>query len=286
MKTRLLLPLMLLSGCALDSGEGFAVLEPTVQARYAPTQDRQTGDGFQRLSSDFQVRLDNAALGVSHVELLGGAGTSGPTTFDPANPPPGYSLCHNGHCHRSDGALVDYADIEAELNGGGGSGASLVAALHVDGELDLVSSEPVAVECEPDCELPRTTLTRGVWEVTTVKLEGQVRDARVPARILARAFRLSLTSTGGGGGHEEEALFTVTGAVDVPSDREHEPRVKLALSLPVPSSIFDAVDWSTVVVDADGVADLGDSRNEAARKGVLDALADLTPQAEVRRENR
>jgi len=285
MRVHLWLPLLLTSSCALDAGEGFAVLEPTIQARYAPTQDRDAGDGFQRLSSDFQVRLDHAALGVSHVELLGGAGTSGPTTFDPANPPPGYSLCHNGHCHRSDGALVDYEDIEAELNGGG-SGASLVAALHVDGELDLVTSGPVAVECEPDCELPRTTLTRGVWEITTVKLEGQLRDARVPSRIPARAFRLALEAAEGDDHEEATPLFTVTGAVDVPSDREHEPRVKLALSLAVPPSVFDAVDWSTVAVDADGVADLGDSRNTAAREAVLDALADLTPQAEVRREDR
>ncbi|MNS53348.1 hypothetical protein D3C72_861010 [compost metagenome] len=40
-----------------------------------------------------------------------GAQAAGSATFDPANPPPGYSLCHGGHCHRDDGALVDYADI-------------------------------------------------------------------------------------------------------------------------------------------------------------------------------
>ncbi|MFP2932804.1 hypothetical protein ACLESO_48200, partial [Pyxidicoccus sp. 3LG] len=145
MRKQLFLPLLLLSGCALEAGEGFAVLEPTVSAAYAPVPSREAGNGFQQLASDFQVRVDAATLGTSHVELLSagssGGGGGGGGTFDPANPPPGYSLCHGGHCHRDDGALVDYEDIQAELDGGGGSGATTVAALHVDAELDLLASQ-------------------------------------------------------------------------------------------------------------------------------------------------
>ncbi|WP_426731698.1 hypothetical protein [Myxococcus faecalis] len=281
MKPGRLLPLLLLSGCALDAGEGFAVLEPTVHATYVPAVSRDAGDGFQRLASDYQVRLDSAALGVSHVELVGGSGGGGPTTFDPANPPPGYSLCHNGHCHSDSGALVDYEDIEAEL--GGGASSSVVAALHVDGTLDLLTSAATPVECEPDCELPRTALSRGVWEVTAVTLTGVVRDSRASPRLQEVPFRLTLESTGG---EEAEPLFTVTGDVDVPSDREHKPRVKLDLSLAVPPSIFDTVDWAQVTPGADGVLDLGTAANEATRKALLAELAELTPQAEVRREDR
>ncbi|WP_163865637.1 hypothetical protein [Myxococcus eversor] len=285
MRTRLLLPFLLLSGCALDSGEGFAVLEPTVTASYVPVASRNAGNGFQRLASDYQVSLGSAALGISHVELVGGAGGGGPTTFDPANPPPGYSLCHNGHCHSDGGALVDYEDIEAEL-GGGGSSSTLVAALHVDGEFNLLTPETTPVECEPDCELSRTAISRGVWEVTSVTLTGVVRDSRATPRLAETPFRMTVVSEGGAEGEEATPLFTLAGEVDVPSDREHKPRVKLALTLEVPPTVFDGLDWAALTPGADGVLDLGTVSNEAARKALFEELAALKPQAEVRREDR
>jgi hypothetical protein len=290
MKARLLLPTLLLSACALEPGEGFAVLEPTVRAAYTPLAEREAGDGFQRLASDFQVRLDAAGLGVSHVELLtassgGSSGGGSGGTFDPANPPPGYSLCHGGHCHRDDGALVDYEDIQAELNGGGGGGAAVVAALHVDDELDLVASESLTPECEPDCELGRTGVARLRWDVTSVRLEGAVRDSRATPRFPgARPFRLELAAEGEG--EEAEPLMELGAALDLPSDRENKPRVRLDVLLQVGPAVFDAVDWAAATPGADGVVDLGAPQNAAAKAALLEALAELEPQAEVRREDR
>ena len=293
MRTRLLLPLLVLSGCALDAGEGFAVLEPTVRVGYTPLPSRDAGNGFQRLASDYQVRLDAAALGVDHVALLtagssgGGGGGSG-GTFDPANPPPGYSLCHNGHCHRDDGALVDYEDIQAELNGGGGSAPTTVAALHVDAELDLLAPETRAPECEPDCELPRGTVTRARWDVTALRLQGVVRDSRATPRLPGELpFLLDLAVEGGEGEEEEsEPLVTVNGALDLPSDRENKPRVKLALALLMTPALFDGLDWASATPGADGVVDLGATENEALRRELLEAVAELEPEAEVQREDR
>lgn len=290
MRARLLLPLMLLSGCALDAGEGFAVLEPTVSAGYTPLSSRDAGNGFQQLASDFQVRLDAASLGISHVELLSAA-TGGSTgggsgeTFDPSNPPPGYTLCHGGHCHRDDGALVSYEDIQAELNGGGGATSSLVAALHVDAELDLLASQTLTPECEPDCELPKGTVSQAHWDVSALRLEGAVRDHRATPRFEGeRPFRLDLAVEG----EEEEAepLVELSGALDIPADREHEPRVKLALALAITPTLFDGLDWSAATPGADGVVDLGTPQNEALRKQLLEALAALKPDAEVSREDR
>jgi hypothetical protein len=290
MKTRLLLSTLLLSACALESGEGFAVLEPTVRAAYTPIASRDAGEGFQQLASDFQVRMDVAGLGVSHVELLtaGGGGSSGGGsggTFDPANPPPGYSLCHNGHCHRDDGALIDYEDIQAELDGGGGGGAAVAAALHVDDELDLLAQESLTPECEPDCELGRTSVARLRWDVTSVRLDGAVRDSRATPRFAGvRPFRLDVAAEGEG--EEAEPLLELGAALDLPSDRENKPRVKLDLLLAMAPTLFDAVDWAAATPGADGVVDLGDPRNQAVRDALLEALAGLEPQAEVRREDR
>jgi hypothetical protein len=292
MRARLLLPLVFLSGCALDAGESFATLEPTVSASYTPVSSRDAGNGFQQLASDFQVRLDAASLGLSHVELLSAASSGGSSgggsgeTFDPANPPPGYSLCHGGHCHRDDGALVSYEDVQAELNGGGGATSSLVAALHVDADLDLLASQTLTPECEPDCELPKGTLTSAHWDVTALRLQGAVRDHRATPRFVGeRPFRLDLAVEG----EEEEdvePLAELSGALDVPADREHEPRVKLALALAVAPTLFDTLDWSAATPGADGVVDLGAPPNEAVRKQLLEALAKLKPEAEVSREDR
>lgn len=280
MRTRLLLPLLLLSGCALEPGESFAVLEPTVRADYTPVATRDVGNGFQRLASDFELRLDGAALGVEHIDLVGGGGASGPTTFDPANPPPGYTNCHNGHCHRDDGALVDYEDIQAELDGGGGGAEATVASLHVDADLDLLADQTLSPACEPSCELGRTQVTRYQWDVAAVDLEGAVRDSRAAPRLHGeRRFRLALTAA-------DAPLLVLRGTVDIPSDRENKPRVKLALRLALSPALFDAVDWSATTPGADGVVDLNAAENAAVRTAIVEALAALTPEAEVQREDR
>ncbi len=285
MRTRLLLPLLLLSGCALEPGESFAVLEPTVRADYTPVASRDVGNGFQRLASDFQLRLDGASLGVAHIDLVGGAGAGGPTSFDPANPPPGYSNCHNGHCHRDDGALVDYEDIQAELDGGGRGSESTVASLHVDADLDLLTAQTLTPACEPSCELGRTTISRYQWDVTSVRLEGAVRDSRATPRFAGeRRFRLALASEGHA--EEDRPLFVLRGSVDIPSDRENKPRVKLAMRLDLEPTLFDALDWAAPTPGPDGVVDLNAPEHAAFRAALLEALSTLKPQAEVRREDR
>lgn len=281
MRTRLLLPLLLLAGCAWEPGEGFAVVEPTVRAEYTPLSSRDAGDGFQRLSSDFQVRVSAASLQLASIQLLGSSGGGGPTSFDPANPPPGYTICHNGHCDREDGALVPYEEVEAEL--GGGATTTTVATLPVGASVDLLVPETRVLACEPDCELPRTNVTRGRWDVTGLRLEGTVRDSRQPPRFAGeRPFRLVVAPAAG----SSEPALVMSGDLDVPSDRENKPRVVLGLSLAVTPTVFDAVDWGATIPGADGVVDLGAAENVAARTALIEALAALQPGAEVTRDDR
>lgn len=281
MRTRILLPLLLLAGCAFEPGEGFAVLEPTVRAAYTPQPSRDAGEGYQRLSSDYQVRVDAASLGLARIDLLGRTGSAGPTSFDPANPPPGYTICHNGHCDREDGALVPYEEVEAELSGGAAA-ATTVATLPV-GDVNLLAPMTRTVGCEPDCELPQTTVSNGRWTVSALRLMGAVRDSRMPPRFAGeRPFLLELATTGDKG----EPVVTFAGALDVPSDREHEPRVGLDLTLDVTPAVFDALDWAATEADQNGVVDLNDPKNEAARTALIERLAALQPEAKVTRDER
>jgi hypothetical protein len=281
MRAYLLLPLLLATGCALDAGEGFAVLQPSVQAAYTSPASREVGDGYQRLSSDFQVRLTTVKMRLERIDLLGSASGGGPTSFDPANPPPGYTICHNGHCDREDGAQVPYEEVEAEL-GGGGAAASTVATLPV-GELDLLIPAPRSLECQPDCELPSTTVSNGRWTLTALLLEGNVRDSRATPRFAGeRRFQLELNSASA----QTEPVAVLTGALDIPSDRAHAPRVVLDLTLELTPAIFDPVDWAGATPNPNGTVDLNDTDNTATRTQLLKAISELAPQAEVMREDR
>jgi hypothetical protein len=280
MHARLLLPLLLLAGCAWDAGEGFAMLEPSVRAWYEPEEDREVYPGFQALASNYQVFVTSAAIRLESIELIPRRVASGSGRFDPSNPPPGYSLCHGGHCHRDDGALIPYEEIEAELGGGGAVTRPLIT-LPV-GEVNLLNWQIHTLACEPACELPRTELATGRWAITSLRLQGKVRDGLTTPRITGeQTFHLDIASPPGG-----SPVAVLEGELDIPSDREHEPRVLLRLNLTIPSRIFDEVDWAAVQPAADGTLDLGTAANAEARADILQGLEAVQPTAEVKREER
>ena len=108
------------AACTFEAGNWFATLSPSLSAAYLPRTDRNVGEeqNWQKLSNDYQVRIVRATLELGKIGLLSSTGGGDSGGFDPARPPPGYTLCHNGHCHNVDGRLVPYAEIEAELAGG------------------------------------------------------------------------------------------------------------------------------------------------------------------------
>ncbi|WP_309897224.1 hypothetical protein [Archangium sp.] len=265
-----------LAGCAWGPGQGFAVVEPTVRVAYEAQPARNAGDGYQKLASDYQVRLDSASMRLDGIELIAISGGSG-GAFDPANPPPRYSLCHGGHCHRDDGALIPYEQIAAEMGGGGGS--STVVTLPVEEPINLLAPETRAVGCQPECALPQTQVSQGRWGIKTLRLEGTVRDGRVPPRIASeRRFVLDRMP-----GLNDAPVAVLTSQVDLPSDRENPPEAKVALRLVLTAQLFDTVDWSTLAQNQDGVVDFGNPANAKALEAVLEQLARISPQAEVTR---
>lgn len=254
----------LVLGCALGPGDHFATIQPSLQAAWTQPEDRPALEGdFRKLASDYEVRLDEAVVELSTAELrsfsAGRPAGGGGGTFDPANPPPGYSLCHNGHCHRDDGALISYEEIQAELSGGGAAAQrTTLMTLPIHEAISLLEGASFSLECEPDCGLELTTVSDVHLEVPRVLLRGVVRDGRVPARIQGEVpFSV-------------EGSLGLTHALNLPIDREHFPRLELLLALTPGPRIFDDVDWAT-------------DTPEQVRVHVLDAFAETAFQPLITR---
>jgi hypothetical protein len=240
----LLVPLCLAGpACTLEPGGWFGSLSASLTAAYGLRPDRDAGDGWQRLSNDYQVKVTAARLELGDIRLLAAGEGSAMARFDPARPPAGYSLCHNGHCHRADGRLVPYAEIEAELAGGQGAAGLTAAVTLIPPEtLDLLVPSDEALPCTPDCNLDRGRILRAAAPVTVLSIEGAVRDGRQPPRLVETPFRWQLA----GGGDAAAAPPTLEGELDLPLDRRHPPVVDLGLRVELGAAIFDGVDFAAL----------------------------------------
>jgi hypothetical protein len=254
-----------LAACAWGPGEPFATLSGRIEARLEVPGGRDLGDGWQMLASNYQLAIDTLALETGGVALRDAGAGGG--VFDPVNPPPGYSLCHNGHCHSDDGSLVSYEDITAGLGGGG---LVTVVTLPV-GELDLSEGAARDLECTPSCDLPLASIVLAELEVTRVRASGRVRDGREPARIDEQAWSLDLA-------FPVDAPLVLSTPLSLSADRVHGPDVELALTLAITSRIFDDVAWAAI--GDPGLALEGDAGTRAA---IITALGELTLASAISR---
>ena len=257
--------LLAAGGCAFEPGGWFATVSPSLNAGYLTRPDRDAGGGWQKLNTDYQVSVTRASLQLGEVGLLGASGGGGPTTFDPAHPPPGYSLCHNGHCHSADGRLVSYAEIEAQLGGGTGGGLQPVITLAAADTLDLLAPAERPLTCKPTCNLDRTRIVRVRAPVRVLALEGNVRDGRTPARLAETPFRWETADPGKAPLLETE--------VDLPADRDHPPAVTLRLDLELGAALLDGIDFAAFTTSA-GTLDLTAAGNPAADERIRLNLAE------------
>lgn len=256
--------LLLLAACTFQPGTGFTRLNATsLEAALVPGEARDLGDHAVLTRQSYAVALDRMDLAVGEVvlEALGGGGS---TTFDPANPPDGYTLCHGGHCHAEDGSLVSYAEIEAELAGGTATW-SAVATLPVGLTLDLLDPVPLDLtEVEPSPELPMADVRRLV-----VRVEGLALSGEVSGGDLADAF-LSFEA-------DLEGAVDLATDLDLPIDRDQAPTLSLAVTVEPDGTLFDDLAFSALAED--GTVTL--TTTDEAGATVLAAVAATLPHVTV-----
>jgi hypothetical protein len=220
---------------------------------------RTNGPGTWKTDNGYVLDLAGApvTLEVRDVSLQAPGSSSGSATFDPANPPAGYTLCHGGHCHRADGALIDYADVQAELASGGGAAAptTLLTLAPVSPVLAVRPGDAASIAlgaCIPGCELPRGTISRAPLRFVTVKASGQVSSApgtaALPGGTVAWRFTLADVVLAGP-------------SLSLAIDRGTPPGFTLGGTIAVTDRLFDGLDWarlaasgSPVQLDADAAS--------------------------------
>jgi hypothetical protein len=249
------------TGCTFVPGTGFAtVTGASLAASFQPgargsaSEGVLTDLGYAVTINSFSLELGDADL----LELQGGAGGA----FDPADPPAGYGLCHNGHCHAEDGRLVSYAEIEAELAGDSAEFVPIVSLLG-DQAFDLLVGTTIESAVSPSSELPLADMSQLELGTTRLLLEGTVTGGPEGGELAAPISLLV----------DLELDTPFAAGIDLVVDRDSEPEIVLTVQLTVDGTLFDELDFATV----SGGADLGltDPTDPASISLVESLLANL-----------
>ena len=114
-----------ISGCLLPPGQAWQPAELQVDAVF-DMDGRILENGKFKTSKDYEISFESIELSGLGFRTEALPSNTGLSLFDPQNPPPGYTLCHNGHCHNKDNELIDYEDIQEELNQASGAAATVL----------------------------------------------------------------------------------------------------------------------------------------------------------------
>lgn len=214
--------------CAWEPGNPWGVLQLGVQVRATVAADRLLPDGRFKTASEYLWRYEHFEVELDAARVVVVPDTA-KLSFDPAKPPTGYTLCHGGHCHATDGRLVDYATVEAGLLGGTGSGPLL---LPLDVTADAALPSGIVVPAGPvDLPLGTVANVQVSWRRAVVKArvwDGSPKGDRLPKGGIAVQWPLPAGSV----------AAQVRAKVG-----PHQPlQLRLHMAVEVPASWLDNVD--------------------------------------------
>ncbi|MCB9488936.1 MAG: hypothetical protein H6684_09425 [Deltaproteobacteria bacterium] len=235
------------AGCAFEDGNPWGEADFELTASFSPEVD---SGGRVVQANGYALELDEVTVFFDSISATM-SGEGGDAGFDPAEPPEGYTLCHNGHCHADDGRLVDYEDVALELSGGGG-GFRVTQA--VDGPVTLADELTAATlgACSDDCYLEYGELAAVELAMSGIRLRGRVFDtregdaARLPDEGVALSADLSVDVT---------YRASISGSVD----KDSPIGVAIDADLTLDDAIFTGIDWATYLRESGDAFDFSDA---------------------------
>ena len=217
------------SGCAVEPGSPWGRLELVPTVVFAPGPDRLSEQGELLTVNDEAVKIDKLRLRIARISGTIAANAVS-TTFDPAKPPPGYSLCHNGHCHKDDGTLPTYEEIQLELAGGEDAGAKVSWDTTSDWVTLAASGQALPLgDCAPSCDMDRGKLVAWRLAITGLEITGSARSTgKTGAMQTARPFTLTSTEP-----------FAIPVPTTIAFSRDELPRASVAMTIDPGARMFD-----------------------------------------------
>ncbi|MEB3300203.1 MAG: hypothetical protein VKO21_12070, partial [Candidatus Sericytochromatia bacterium] len=269
--------LLSLMGCVAAPGQGFGTVpQASLTLSWQGKGRVPTGETAVWRSASHLFVLEDGGLsvrtgplvlegttGTARTDAAGGAATS----FDPAAPPAGFSLCHNGHCHAADGRLVPYDQVPLELARANGELVTQdFLSLGPAGLPDPVGvSRPqaeIALSCV-GCALPEGRLVSTALGLEAVRLSGTVtsRDPLNPLDGDVRRFVLDWTGP----------ALVFRDAVDLPLSWTRPERLALRAQLEMPEDLLDGLPWADLARSTP-VGTLSPASDAASREAFLASL--------------
>jgi len=230
-----------LGGCAIGLGEGWGELSGEVSIQWDQPAARFTDDGLWRTANSYGLDLDTLRLSVASLEFVteSQTGGTGPVEFDPANPPPGYSNCHGGHCHADDGSLPAYDEIRQRLASGGGVEKQVLASVNMPATIVLAEGATVPItesRCQPSCSIAEEVRIAAVrLPLLRLRASGTVVDLTTRERLggMSQPWTLDI----------DLADLALNESVELPIGRDSDSMLDLLVGIEIPAQIFDGIDW-------------------------------------------
>lgn len=248
----LALALLAAAGCTFDDGEPWGEAHTSLAVRFDVPESRRTPDGALKTANDYALTISALDLSLGSLSLGFSEDADAPAGFDPAAPPEGYSLCHNGHCHGPGGKLFSYAEVAAVAGGGGagGPGADAIVA-----DVDTPDGVPLTAETRDvplsgcPCDVPRGRLTGAAVSVSGLRVRATVRDLRATPRLASPETAVDVFIP---------LDTTLQAPLGARIDRGEPVTVAVDALLVVTPHILDALDFAQPAISAEVADETGD----------------------------
>jgi len=225
-----------LSACAFTDGEPWGWVDVHIESAALP--------------ADASSNLISVTMELSSVRVLSETtGQGGGGELDPANPPPGFSLCHNGHCHAADGRLVPYAEVVAESAGG----PVVVSGLALEQELGNGESTQARLKIAQ----------RGGLDQAEVELSAMVLEGTLVHQGEAVPFRANVPVRG----------LRIQANIDLRVDADTPVEQRLDLILELREDITQSLVLADAAFEEDGSLRITNTRNRPLAEELLERAA-------------